>query len=253
MNRAPLEVFPFHYLPSQVPRPPKNIKKDDDQAVLLLVRPLQVLCVDNTGTSVLTGLQLHRGDEPAAGARGVVVERGAVSVLGVFWVDDGGTLVSDWPLPWLQVHLRLVAPPSAVLHRHHRLAEGGGRGDRGAVNPVPVMLVRVVLDLGVALDFLLWFGVDLDAFSEEDGVHTRLWVCSCGVQQQVGQQFAFSALLSVISMMALHGRRAAAGARLDQTRRQGAEGRTGTRGQSRIRTVEQPFSVFSFQAIIHRL
>lgn len=114
------------------------------------LQPLQVLCVDDTGTSIFTGLQLHRGDKPAAGARGVVVERGAISVLGVFRVDDGGALVSDGPLPWLQVHLRLVAPPSAVPHRHHCLTEGGGRRDGGAVNPVAVMLVRVVLDLGVA-------------------------------------------------------------------------------------------------------
>lgn len=110
---------------------------------------LQVLCVDDTGTSVLTGLQLHCGDKPATGACGVVVERGAVSVLGVFRVDDGGALVADGPLPWLQVHLGLVAPPGAVPHRHHRLAEGGGRGNGGAENPVLVMLVRVVLDLRV--------------------------------------------------------------------------------------------------------
>lgn len=37
------------------------------------------------------------------------------------------------------------------------------------------------------LDFLLRFGVDLDAFSKEHGVHASLWVGSCGVQQQVGQ------------------------------------------------------------------
>lgn len=54
-------------------------------------------------------------------------------------------------------------------------------------------------------------------------------------------------------MMAFDGRRAAAGARLDQTRRERAEGRTGTGGQPRIRTVEQPFPVLSFQAIIHGL
>lgn len=112
--------------------------------------PLQVLCINDTGTSILTRLQLHRGDKPAAGACGVVVESGAVSVLGVFGVNDGGALVADGPLPRLQVHLGLVAPPSAVPHRHHCLAERGGRGNRGAVDPVPVMLVRVVLDLGVA-------------------------------------------------------------------------------------------------------
>lgn len=37
------------------------------------------------------------------------------------------------------------------------------------------------------LDFLLWFGVDLDAFSKEHGVHASLGVGSRGVQQQVGQ------------------------------------------------------------------
>lgn len=102
---------------------------------------LQVLCVDDTGTSILTRLQLHRGDEPAAGARGVVLERGAVSVLGVFWVDDGGAPVADGPLPRLQVHLGFVAPPSAVPHRHHCLAVGCGGRNRGAIHPVPVMLV----------------------------------------------------------------------------------------------------------------
>lgn len=68
----------------------------------------------------------------------------------MFRVDDGGALVADGLLPRLQVHLGLVAPPSAVPHRHHCLAEGGGRGNGGAVHPVPVMLVGVVLDLGVA-------------------------------------------------------------------------------------------------------
>lgn len=167
---------------------------------------------------------MHCGDEPAAGARGVVVERGAVSVLGAFRVDDGGAPVADGLLPRLQVHLRLVAPPGAVLHRHHCLTEGGGCGDGVAVNLVLVVLVRVVLDLRVAprkekkhiikltqggsidkrilqelgsivslgvrallLDFLLWCGVDLDAFSEEHRMHASLWVSSCGVQQQVGQ------------------------------------------------------------------
>lgn len=214
---------------------------------------LQVLCVDDAGTSILTGLQLHRGDEPAAGPCGVVVERGAVSVLGVLRVDDGGASIADGFLPRLQVNLGLVAPPGAVPHCHHRLAEGGWRGNRGAVHLVLVVLVRVVLDLGVAFDFLLRFGVDLDAFSEEHRMHAGLWVCARGVQQQVGQQFAFSAFLFVISMMAFDGRRAAAGARVDQTRGEGAEGRTGAGGQPRIRTVEQPFPVLSFQAIIHRL
>lgn len=66
-------------------------------------------------------------------------------------------------------------------------------------------------------------------------------------------QFAFSAFLSVISVVALHGRRAAAGARLHQRRGERAEGWAGTGGQPRIRTVEQPFPVLSFKAIIHRL
>lgn len=68
----------------------------------------------------------------------------------MFRVDDGGALVADGLLPRLQVHLGLVAPPGAVPHRHHGLAEGGGRGDGGAEHPVPVVLVGVVLDLGVA-------------------------------------------------------------------------------------------------------
>lgn len=40
---------------------------------------------------------------------------------------------------------------------------------------------------GLLLDFLLRFGVDLDAFPEEHGVHAILQVGSCGVEQQVGQ------------------------------------------------------------------
>lgn len=196
------------------------------------VQNLQVLGVDDAGTGILAWLQLHCGDIPAAGACGVVVERGAVSVLGVFRVDDGGALVADGPLPWLQVHLGFVAPPGAVSHRHHRLAEGCGRRNGDAKHLVTVVLVGVILDLGVTpesneetdqwlewswstggsvakttrvkrmrtkphddasgaqaplLDFLLRFGVDLDAFSVEHGVHAGLWVCSCGVQQQVGQ------------------------------------------------------------------
>lgn len=114
---------------------------------MALLRPLQVLGVDDAGARVLAGLQLHRGDEPAARARGVVVERGAVRVPGVFGVDEGGALVPEGLLPGLQVHLCLVAPPGAVLHHHHRLAEGGGRGDGGAQHLVPVALVRVVLHL----------------------------------------------------------------------------------------------------------
>ncbi len=38
------------------------------------------------------------------------------------------------------------------------------------------------LCVGVALlDLLLWFGVDLDALSEEHRVHASLQVGSCGV------------------------------------------------------------------------
>lgn len=112
--------------------------------------PLQVLCVEDAGTRVLAGLQLHRGDEPAAGAARVVAERGAVRALGVLGVNDGGAPVADGLLPRLQVHLGLVAPPGAVPHGHHRLAVGGGRGEKGAVHLVPEVSVRVVLDLRVA-------------------------------------------------------------------------------------------------------
>lgn len=41
--------------------------------------------------------------------------------------------------------------------------------------------------LASLLDLLLRFRVDLNAFSEEHGVHASLEVCSIGVQQQVGQ------------------------------------------------------------------
>lgn len=108
---------------------------------------LQVLCVDDAGIRIFTGLQLHRGDEPAAGVACVVVECGAVSVLGMFWVNDCGALVGDRLLPWLQVHLGLVAPPSTIGHRHHCLAERGGCGHGGAVNLVSVVLVGIILDL----------------------------------------------------------------------------------------------------------
>lgn len=108
---------------------------------------LQVLGVDDAGTGVLAGLQLHRGDEPALGAGGVVAEGGAVRALGVLRVDDGGAAVADGLLPRLQVHLGPVAPPSAVPHRHHCLAEAGGRGHGGAANLVLVMPVGVVLHL----------------------------------------------------------------------------------------------------------
>lgn len=38
-----------------------------------------------------------------------------------------------------------------------------------------------------SLDLLLGGGFDLDALSEEDGVHAGLWVSARGVQQQVRQ------------------------------------------------------------------
>lgn len=112
--------------------------------------PSQVLCVDDAGTHVLAGLQLHGGDEPAAGAARVVAERGAVRALGVFGVNDGCAPVADGLLSRLQVHLGLVAPPGAVPHGHHRLAVGDGRGERSAVHLVPEVSVRVVFDLRVA-------------------------------------------------------------------------------------------------------
>lgn len=65
----------------------------------------------------------------------------------MFGINDGGALVADGFLPRLQVHLGFVAPPGAVPHRHDRLAEGGGRGNGGAVDLVPVVLVGVVLHL----------------------------------------------------------------------------------------------------------
>jgi len=135
----------FQVLPNETQR-----KREKERRTLrspLTIWALQVLCVDDTGARILTGLQLHCGDEPAARACGAVVECGAISVLGVLWVDDGGALVADRPLPRLQVHLGLVAPPCAVPHCHHCLAEGGGRGNWGAQHPVSVMLVGVVLDL----------------------------------------------------------------------------------------------------------
>lgn len=72
-------------------------------------------------------------------------------------------------------------------------------------------------------------------------------------RRRVSYQFAFSALLLIEPVRTFDGRRAAGGARLGETRRDGAEGGTGTGGQPRIRTVEQSFPVLSFQAIIHRL
>lgn len=120
---------------------PLGTKLAKDQDVSPLVWALQVLRVDDTGTRILAGLQLHRGNKPATGPRGVVVECGAVSVLGVFWVDDGGASVADGPLPGLQVHLGLVAPPGAVSHCHHGLTEGGCCGHWNTVDLVLVMLV----------------------------------------------------------------------------------------------------------------
>lgn len=62
---------------------------------------LEVLCIDDAGAAVLTGLQLDGGDKPPLGTRSVVVERGAVSVLGMFGVHNGGALVVQGPLTWL--------------------------------------------------------------------------------------------------------------------------------------------------------
>lgn len=90
---------------------------------------------------------MDRGHEPAAGPGGLVVERGAVSVLGVFGVDDGGAPVAQGLLPRLQINLGLVAPPGAVLDGHHGFAEAGGGGDGGAVNLVPIVPLGVVLYL----------------------------------------------------------------------------------------------------------
>ena len=53
-------------------------------------------------------------------------------------------------------------------------------------HPIAATVASVCFKV-LLLDFLLWFGVDLDAFPEEHGVHAGLGVCSCGVQQQVGQ------------------------------------------------------------------
>lgn len=145
-----LQVLPFQCGPFQVPRK-KNQKSEQrlkpGGSASSGVQALQVLCVDDAGAVVLSGLQLHRRDEPAAGARGFVIERGAVSVLGVLWVDDGGALVADRPLPGLQVDLALVAPPGAVPHCHHRLAVGGGCRNGAAEHLIPVVFVGVVLHL----------------------------------------------------------------------------------------------------------
>lgn len=84
-------------------------------------------------------------------------------------------------------------------------------------------------------------------------IHLMNWAHIWGSEQLFTHQFAFSPFLLIKSMMALDGRQAAAGARLQQPRREGAEGRTGAGGQPRIRAVEQPFPVLSFQTVIHRL
>lgn len=97
---------------------------------------------------------MDRGHEPAAGPGGLVVERSAVSVLGVFGVDDGGAPEAEGLLARLQIDLGLVAPPGAVSNGHHGLAEAGGGRDGRAVNLVLVVTVRVVLYLRGALDFL---------------------------------------------------------------------------------------------------
>lgn len=185
---------------------------------------LQVLGVDDTGAGVLAGFQLHRGDEPALGAGGVVAERGAVGALGMFGVDDGGAPVADGLLPWLQVHLGPVAPPGAVVHRHHCLTEGGGGGHGGAADLLLVMLVRVVLHLRAApgrrivrqirgaaggnraapaaaasLDLLLRGRFDLDALAEEHRVHAGLGVGAGGAQQQVRQLWTANTGRSVLN------------------------------------------------------
>lgn len=84
---------------------------------------------------------MHGGDEPAAGAAGVVAERSAVRALGVFGVNDSCAPVADGFLPRLQVHLGLVAPPGAVPHGHHRLTVGRGSRERSAVHLVPEVSV----------------------------------------------------------------------------------------------------------------
>lgn len=48
---------------------------------------------------------------------------------------------------------------------------------------------------GLLLNFLLWFGFDLNAFPKEDGVHASLGVGSCRVQQQVRQLHTISSHL----------------------------------------------------------
>lgn len=106
----------------------------------------QLLSVDNAGTSVLTRLQPHCGHEPAASSGvGVVVQRGAIGVVGVFGVDDGRALVVNGPVSWQEVKLGFVAAPRVVLQRHHCLAVGGYRGNPCTVNLVTVVPVRVVL------------------------------------------------------------------------------------------------------------
>lgn len=71
----------------------------------------------------------------------------------------------------------------------------------------------------------------------------------------VSYQFALptGVLLPGRLLLALHGCRAAAGARLDESGREGAEGRTGAGRQPRVRAVKQPFPVLSFETFIHRL
>lgn len=66
---------------------------------------LKVLSVDNAGVVVLSGAQLHTGDEAAAGGSGIVEQRRAVRSLGVLGEHDGDTLVVQWPLARLQLHL----------------------------------------------------------------------------------------------------------------------------------------------------
>lgn len=98
---------------------------------------------------------MDRGHKPAAGPGSLVVERGAVSVLGVFGVNDGGAPVAQGLLAGLEIDLGLVAPPGAILNSHDGLTEAGGGGDWRAVNLVPIVPVRIVLYLRGALNFLL--------------------------------------------------------------------------------------------------
>lgn len=58
-------------------------------------------------------------------------------------------------------------------------------------------------------------------------MHPGPGVWAGGVEQQVGQQFALLSVARILLVLLVVGRRAAAGARLDEPRREGAERRTG--------------------------